>query len=412
MRGWYIREHNGSEHLWHSYIVYRVRNETDAQVGRLMEIRQVAEAYCNRTASTDLDGTIDHLCWMALERAATWPTFAVAYVLDPDRHDPKEDPDPGLNLLGAAAYLGNMALAKQLLEQGHCPARNNELFDTPLRLAAWAGHADILKLFQEHLPEYERTGTKQYQWRAKTGPGSITGAAIRGDVDMLRLAIYPPSRAAPHSSDCAGFSHGHVTFGAPYDQQVSELYHSVRMTRSLDAFKYICSFFEHGEDGFNLVRNITRDHCEWGNVEIVKYLVDRYGFSALNVYGINSSGRNCLVGAVRGCSEDVLDLLLDRGMNPEDNSGDRSPLDAATSAGSISMVRKLINHGANPDSWGYHLLKNAVRLEHTALLEFLLERNVCRDKPMDRKRVLQYAVERELESMVELMQRWEQKHGV
>ncbi|GKT40289.1 uncharacterized protein ColSpa_00470 [Colletotrichum spaethianum] len=222
MSDWYMREHHGAEDFWHSYIAYRVRNEGDPQVGRLVKIRQIAEAYCSKTGSTDLAGTIDTLCWMALERAARCPVRANMYVLNPYRFDSERGPvpDPGVSLLSVAAYLGNLSLAKELLEEGHCPEDTNELFDEPLRLAAWAGHADILKLFQEQLPEYECYGTGIKQWRAKTGPGAIgaiTGAAIRGDLDMLRLAIYPPSRIQPGTSDFAGFPYGQVVVEDPYD---------------------------------------------------------------------------------------------------------------------------------------------------------------------------------------------------
>lgn len=97
-------------------------------------------------------------------------------------------------------------------------------------------------------------------------------------------------------------------------------------------------------------------------------------------------------------------------MNPEGVMGDISPLAAAIRAGSISMVRKLVKHGASPHAWhGGTLLQYAVRLEHTAILEFLLDREVCRDEPSELKLVVERAMDLGLESMVEILNRREKE---
>nr|XP_036581200.1 uncharacterized protein CTRU02_08715 [Colletotrichum truncatum]KAF6789468.1 hypothetical protein CTRU02_08715 [Colletotrichum truncatum] len=298
------------------------------------------------------------------------------------------DRDPGLNLLSAAAYLGNLPLAKQLLKEGQCPVNNNELFASPMRLAAWSGRSDILQLFQEQLPEYECSSTEAgTKLRAKADSGSITGAAINGDLNMLRLTIYPPSRAKPDNSDFAGFPYGHAVIEDPFDERVYELYKA------------------HGEHKEVMVDNVVRCHCEWGDLDIVKHLVKTYSLGTIDLYGAYNSKSNCLVGAARGWHEDILDYLLESGMHPARFAGDVPPLYAATYAGSMSIVRKLIDHGANPCEGVYENLHNAVRFEHTTLLEFLLERNGYRDEPSALGRALKDAIDLGLESMVEILQR-------
>jgi hypothetical protein len=46
-----------------------------------------------------------------------------------------------------------------------------------MQLAAWAGNAEMLRLFQEHLSEFEETPPHypldHHNWRGKIGPGSI-----------------------------------------------------------------------------------------------------------------------------------------------------------------------------------------------------------------------------------------------
>ena len=133
---WQIRKLHGADKLWQSYIAYRVRNETDPEVGRFVEIRQVAEELCRQT-EVEYEVAVDGLSWLALERG-------------------DEAPNQDLNLLSAAAYFGHLPLARRLLADGHCPASDNDLFLSPMQLAAWTGNADMLKVFQKHLPEFEK----------------------------------------------------------------------------------------------------------------------------------------------------------------------------------------------------------------------------------------------------------------
>jgi hypothetical protein len=58
----------------------------------------------------------------------------------------------------------------------------------------------MLQLLQESLPDFEGTSGR-VRFRGKIGPGSLGGAAIRGDMDMVRLSLYPPSRNLPSDDD-------------------------------------------------------------------------------------------------------------------------------------------------------------------------------------------------------------------
>ncbi|KAH6662577.1 ankyrin repeat-containing domain protein [Halenospora varia] len=396
MELWYIRKHYGAEKLWQSYLAYRVRNETDPGLGRFVEIRRVAEDLCRQTEA-EYEATVNALCWLALERGTYYPGFQEGWKIG-NRAD--EASNPGLNLLSVAAYFDYIALAKRLLSDGHCPTADNDLFPSPMQLAAWAGNADMLRLFQEHLPNFEEIPPRYYfdqkAWRGKTGPDSIKGAALRGDMNMVRLAVYPPSRSTPDNTDFSGQPFGHVD---PKSIPCSDLRDALFFAKTWEVFQYIDSFFKESIISSERVSLLLARYAELGDVEIVQQLLD----AGADIYGGDRHNRNPLVIAARFCHENVVDLLLERGADP--NNLDRqqrgSPLGAAVAGGSMAIVKKLFDHGANVCEGEYYLFVNVVRLEHTAMLELLLDRVIDRG---GWGLALKTALENGLESMAQLLQ--------
>jgi ankyrin repeat protein len=398
MELWYIRKNYGADKFWHSYLAYRVQNETDPEVGRFVEIRKVAEDICRQTEA-EYDATANTLCWLALERGTCYPGYQWGWKSSSYRAD--EASNPGLNLLSAAAYLGYIPLAKRLLSDGHCPTADNDLFPSPMQLAAWAGNADMLRLFQEHLPEFEeippRFDFDDRTWRGKTGPGSIKGAVLRGDMDKVCLAVYPPSRSTPDNMDFSGQPFGHVD---PQSKPGSDLEAALYSVQTWEAFQYIDAFFKDSillsDSSLLLAR-----YAELGNVEMVQKLLD----AGADIHGGPRTNRNPLVIAARYWQEDVVDLLLERGIDPHNSDMQQrgSPLVAAASGGSMAIVRKLLDAcGTNVKHDDYWPLHHAVRLEHTAMVELLLELNI--GSARSQSLVLGMALSNGLESMAQLLQ--------
>jgi hypothetical protein len=231
------------------YLVYRVQNETSPHQRRFLNIYQVSERVCEESsANANLVTTIETLCWPALHEAMK-PSTNTKIEKDPL--------SPGLDLLCAATYLNLIPLAKRLLQEGHRPTCESHLFSSPMRLAAWAGNADMMKLFQENLPEYDEKGLRD----------SLMGVAIRGDIKLARLATYPPSRATPDSTDIAGQQFGNMdrqesAGNAPSCAQWS--------TRDIEVYQYFESFFAKPDElNFNLTK-----HARLGNLEMTRYLLD------------------------------------------------------------------------------------------------------------------------------------------
>jgi hypothetical protein len=330
-----------------------------------VEVREAAYRICEKTGAA-LTATITEVCWLKLAKGVDWL----------GRHrDDESTSDPGLDLLSAAAHFNLISLAQELLAEGHCPTSDTRLFPPPIQVAAAAGHADMVELFQRHLPEFEEVIEWPPYWHGKTGPSSVFGAAIRGDMDILRLAMYPPSRANSDSTDFAGYRYGTI----PRASSVGiALARAQRVTRNLEVFRYIGGFFDKPLSMVGLHDSLVACSRE-GKLSIVRHLLDMgvpvhlppgYTFRYLR------TGGPPLVQACIGCHEDIVDLLLERGANPNygaNKSLPRTALPMAASSGSLSIVRKLLDHGAQineaQNSWQNRpAVWYAIAKEHTAMI--------------------------------------------
>ncbi|PQE28625.1 multiple ankyrin repeats single kh domain protein [Rutstroemia sp. NJR-2017a BBW] len=368
---WYIRKSHGAEKLWQSYLVYRVQNETDPEVGRFVEIRNLAEELSRRT-ETQYETTVNSLCWLALETGSHYPGHRERWRTS--THPTDVASNPGLYLLSAAAYFNYIPLARQLLSDGNCPTSVNNLFPSPLQLAAWAGNADMLRLFQEHLPEFEEIpspdGFDWGLWRGKVGPGSIKGASLSGDLNIIRLAVYPESRSTPDNTDFSDQPFGKVDIDS---QTGSDLYSCLYQAKNWEIFQYIDAFFKESifqpDHPYLLAR-----YAQLGNLEILRKLLD----AGSDINGGKQPNSNPLVIASRYCHEDIVDLLLERGADPNYCEMEQRgpPLCAAAAGGSITIVRKLLAYGANDWDINPSALRTAVRLEHTAMVNLFLELDI------------------------------------
>ncbi|KAJ8063151.1 hypothetical protein OCU04_008392 [Sclerotinia nivalis] len=153
---------------------------------------------------------------------------------------------------------------------------------------------------------------------------------------------------------------------------------------------------------------------------MVRFLLD----SGTDIRGVPSCVP--LIQACRRGQEKIVDLLLERGAKP-DLPFNTPPLEVeawreefypelrrfgqpdstismAAKAGSLSIIQKLINHGADFShpaigdvAFGY-----AVTYEYTEIVRFLLRSGAT--GPDGRQRILGDAIEKGLDSMVELLE--------
>jgi ankyrin repeat protein len=216
---------------------------------------------------------------------------------------------------------------------------------------------------------------------------------------MVRLAVYPPSRATPDSEDYCGQSFGHVD---PESKPGRDLQDALFCTKTWEGFQDTNAFFK---ESILLSKNscsvLLAHYAQLGNTEIVRGLLD----AGADIHGGETTNCNPLTIACQYCHEDAVDLLLEHGADPNYSILQQrgSPLITATAGGSFDIIRKLLDHGANVGDVAWHPLENAVRLEHTAMVELMLKLHNRSDS--ERRHVLKEVIENGLDSMVLLLQK-------
>jgi len=408
-----------AEEFWHSYLVYRVRNETDPTVAHYVDIRQTAKAVC-REMGADLLPTIDTVCWLALEHSLSCRNRRHYWEPRDPRPGDCAGSNPGDNLLSTAAYFNLIPLAKQLLLEGHCPTSrgasptdDDRLFPPPMQLAALAGNTEMLELFQQHIPENEELPTKYgSNWHGKIAACSLIGAVRRADMEILKLALYPPSRSTPNSTDLQGQPFGHVDPSSSVGRMMIAARYRAR---SPEVHAYLLECLG-GEIKLQDLSDDLEKHAGAGNLTMVRYLLDM-GVPMTTPRGYEGCRglTSALVAACYRCHEDVVDLLLERGADP--NFGyekpvgmevELTPLTIAAASGSLTIVRKLLDHGAHIDVPAEDYMTRlpalywAIAIEHTAMVQLLLERGAS----LEGKKIeaaLELAEELDLDSMAEIL---------
>jgi hypothetical protein len=379
-----------------------VNNETDNTLGRFVDIRHVAQFICEKS-ELDLFFVINALCWLALEQQASAP--AKPCVLNN-----RKGRNPKNNFLSAAAYFNLIPLVLKLLAEGCQPICHDWLFPPAMELAARAGHTELLEIFQKQLPEFHKTeaaGWKwEWDWYGKVCPDTIVGAAIRGDLAILKLALYPPSSAAPSNADIPSQPCQKIDPSSQIERVLRTAAQS--QTRSVELYDYVESLFEKQTAKEDLVYMLIL-HSGFGNLSMVRCILDR-GIP------VNAAAnyKTALIAACQGCHENIVDLLLQRGADPNigaEKSVWITALPVAASSGSLTIVRKLILCGARVneavDFWsGYRrpAIWWAVAVEHVAMFQLLLENDATLDGYIG-STALEMALELGMISMAEILQK-------
>ncbi|KAH8901685.1 ankyrin [Thozetella sp. PMI_491] len=404
---WHNCKSYGADILWRDYLAIRCHNETDESSGFFVEMRNLAKNILRECETQredrhlDLDAVLKGLCWLALERGGRAIYYTQGTKLA----------SPGPFLLSAATYFGCKALVGDLLSQGYDPTRQNGFFPTPMYIAAWTGQVDMISILQDHLPDSEEPDPAlDWVLRSKREPGLLDGAVARGDFALVQFALSPSSGDHKQQDEA-----GEVQGGTEEPGSISTLgkqrYYakSVMMqTRSPDIYQCLKKFFGTSSADSALINEDDEElvaRAAKGHLDMVRYLLDNGADLAADP-PLEEGMAGPLVEAIWNWHEDVVDLLLERGADP-DNWGrfkHVSPLTAAANAGSMSIFRKLLDAGATLDKNWIYTLTNAIRREHTTMVEFLLHKGVASGSRGPE--ILEMARTEGLESMADLILPW------
>ena len=474
--------HRPANKLWHDYLVFRCRDKRDESSAFCVWIRETADAlvrHLHLQHDTDpgvhvpaWDEVLDKLCWLVMgfdqtgsncmryyggswhgqvwcryrdswgwREVREWSERQLPYKYGSDRTQSINN--AGQNMLSAATYLGCTSLVRELLDRGgHDPTHCDGLFPSPMYIAAWTGQADLLLLFQEHLlPDYEERrhldghlDTHSYSWRFHFGPGSLHGAAARGDMDMVRLCLYPPSRAmraAPdggeedqrNKADAEMLIFGYKPGSIPRNSKLGTyIERAMQRTRSPTVYDYLLSLLDEASPdpnpaaiGIPQTEMLTRHLAAMagaGDIAMVRHMLRLGADPSLK----DSSSIKPLVRAIGTCNFDVVNLLLSCGADPNGrekfatclgsaySTSFATHLLAAVKIGSVAMVRRMLDAGAEAQLLDEEVraLRYAVQMEHTAMVELLLDGGIV-SSDIAKALALWTAEKTGLESMAELL---------
>jgi len=405
----------GAAALWHGYFVLLCRQKTSRAdslfTRRINEIRSVADVLIRhgqaREDEAHWDEVIDRLCWLTVDCSRSGNEIWHGRIPMSVHH---QEPNLGLSILSAATYFGYASLVRQLLDEGHDPTLNDYLFPAAMYIATRIGRPDMLLLLQQHLPQWEEP--RPGEWRSKIGPESLNGACARGELDLVRLCLYPPSRMIPDEGgsleerqmSILGQKPGTIPPVSPLGQYMARAMHFVR---SPEVHRYLDSLVAWPDERWqpHLPPLYVTTMAEAGNLAMVRYHLDKGGKPYNGPYlGVP------LAKAVMACSYDVVDLLLERGADPNEyKRRGRTLLTVAVTTGSMAMMRKLVDAGLkvrDPQVWpdldaDWRALRQAVKMEHRAMVELLLDMGAGTES--GRVSVLRTAENLGLESMADLL---------
>ncbi|KAK6821359.1 hypothetical protein PG987_015759 [Apiospora arundinis] len=361
---------HGVAKLWHNYLVYRVIGERDIAIGRFVEIRSLAQAIVQADPSKGLRSVVDSLCWLALDNGAMAPSLyenwrrAGANDLEFGNLNMTQHPEPRLNLLAAATLFDMMPLVSELLAEGRSPTRHNNLLPPAIQVAAQSGNTAMLELFLGH------SSVSGFE------PYSVYGAAVRGDLEIMKLVL--PADGG-HKGQHNGYGRTIQTLGIPS----KTLKQARRVTLNPKVYGYLSNAWAPGpRNGRAPSYADLASHAGRGNMDMVKYLLAQ----GVPVDGTNTEElESALEQACRRGHDDIVDLLMKRGADPEFTGHalwGAVPMRMAASAGHISIVRKLMDHGAKIENHGggpgcgsnASALHWAFLAEHTQMAALLMER--------------------------------------
>ncbi|KAF7551513.1 hypothetical protein G7Z17_g4943 [Cylindrodendrum hubeiense] len=255
--------------------------------------------------------------------------------------------------LAAASAKGHIEVAKALVAAGASLDGTNRLSNhqnTPLFLAASHGHLEIVELLLEH-------GAKD-MFRMKSTPGSaLHAAAISGRLDIVKSMLKHEQIRSANGNRCHAVVRPH-TSGLAASQYSAAAVGHIDLLREL---------LKYGIEKEETLRYAARA----GDKALVVEMLDQ-GIS-IDAPPSVSDHAAALQSAARGSHVAIVQELISRGADLNDDSGYSSPLLSAIRGGNVEILQMIIDAGADLNPNYPHPIDNAALDSREDMVEILVK---------------------------------------
>lgn len=371
--------YDGGCQFWQSYITHKVLANRTPLPGHLRIIRNTAEYLCDQQSDGENTTTIREAVHTLCSQTSGLLTSPLPY--DCKLNEPR-------TLLQGAIITRRPDVVRSILELPNTPdsilddRSVKDYFHSPLWLAGESGSLELIEILL----------STRFRALDETREHVMKGAIHGGHLEAIRFIL--DLRWGPvnfiSSSHCIEGPLVSGTIRSPdvdFYAQLYSLLYSCRTTQyPIELVPYSVNYILYEVAGWHTQR-----------VDVVEHLLDAGAIVQEKKFPLNRARNrfgggswelpqpwNPLRQAVKGGNEKIVQLLLNRGADP--NLTDDDVLWHAVKLGRLDIVRMLVEHGAKIEHESHPaaalftgrverrpLLVMAALLEHTKMYHFLLE---------------------------------------
>ncbi|KAI8945577.1 ankyrin [Xylaria longipes] len=391
---WGGRAQEASRSYIQSYILYQVHREysTTSPLGR---IRRAANALCENDGVTENEAVL--ACTSSLISLAM--NVNLGTLLEKPKTDGSDkcsDRDLKADIYVAAVHLGKQSFVESLITNGteFCavaqrPDIRSTIFGDAFQAATMQGNLDMIKLLLSCIPEYRSAGVLP----ARRQRAILIGATMHGHQALFDFAF-----------DLRPITLPKTKLEQMQHPDTSTIRNIIYATRSPKDWERVAAILEPDRRGFRRRRaggcSTTWLHhgAYMASVEMVRHFLDK----GAKLYSTRSHPDfNPLVTAIRTDNETIIRMLLDAGADP--NLPPHSAMMNAVWKGNVSVVKLLLSRVSDIDQGGPPPIVIAVFKEDMEMFRLLRDHGARLDTPETGGWAMAVAKLHGLSSMVDVL---------
>ena len=327
------------------------------------------------------DGIMGSLCMAAVIHLGS--TKAAKQMIS-ESDGRTQSTDDLMNLLTAAAFLGNLSMVKSLLSRGANVNSRSEYFGAPLQAAIDQGHYDIVLLLLEQGADVNYVGGYGHIHAHVCGDRTaLRAASCRNRRSIILLLLEPR-----YSLKTSGIDYENALLDAAYAGH-ADLVQFLLAKGTFDSIE-------------NMQFKVLLTCSRRGHLRLVQMMLDK----GVDVNGEDFECVHALEHAVSSGDVYVVSLLLEKGADLSFAGSGMDAINRAASNGYIPVMQILLDYGANINSvqWkGRPPLFEAAKNRHSSMVRFLLDRGADLEVAECGEDAFFFAVEHGYEEVVHML---------